>query len=72
MGGTSVLLLQVHDFGPAGLPKSSIVTRITDVTSLPSGVAQLTNVFTDASNHVDDRPAIRKGETKLPESSAYR
>jgi hypothetical protein len=39
--------------GATGLPKSSIVTRITDVASLPSGVVQLTNVFTDASKHVD-------------------
>ena len=42
-----------------GLPKSSIVTRITDVTSLPSGVVQLTNVFIDAPNHVDEKPAKR-------------
>jgi hypothetical protein len=39
--------------GATGLPKSSIVPCITDVASLPSGVVQLTNVFTDASNHVD-------------------
>jgi hypothetical protein len=39
--------------GATALPNSSIVTRITDVTSLPSGVVQLTNAFTYASNHVD-------------------
>jgi hypothetical protein len=54
--------------GATGLPKSSIVTCITDVTSLPSSVVQLTNVFTDASNHVDEKPANRT----MPEKCAYR
>jgi hypothetical protein len=51
--------------GATGLPKSSIVTCITDVASLPSGVVQRTNMFTDASNHVDEKPANRT----MPEES---